>query len=847
MRLRMITAASLALLLVATIAAGAAGGSGKIRLHVAELDVASLGLPTPAALARADAGMLWIVHFDHSPGSEERQAIADAGGEVLGYLPEHAYLIRGEAAALAKLARLRGVDALNEFQPAWKVSPFLESGDRGWLNLSLSFAPGTDIARAARAAQTLGVELISTSDRSPRPRLSLRALPEQVEALSHLPGLIWLDRTQIPTPRNDDIKWAVQSGIPDSIPIWDHGIHGEGQIIGHIDSAFDTEFQLYCWFQDPEGDPIGPDHRKVAFLGDHNPSGAGAGHGTHTAGTLVADPEPINGQTTRRGLAYMARMAHSPYFRPPGQTYDDLYLDLVLHQNVGARVHSNSWGDDTATHYTEWCRQIDLFSWEYEENMVAFAVTNLTNLKTPENATCVVAVGSTKAGYEYGEYNGGGKGPTSDGRRKPEIFSPGRSINSAVNGQLCHLFTNMSGTSMACPGIAAGAALARQYFVDGWYPNGVPSARSSLIPSGALLRAVLLNATLWLENLYSEDYPNDQIGWGRLALDESLHFAGEERQLWVEDVRNAQGLATAEQRSYNFQIHDSSQTLKVALAFTDYPGEVSVPLSVVNDIDLVVTGPTGEYLGNVFDGPTRESMTGGTADSLNSVERVLIISPEVGDWSVTVIGSEVVMGTQGYGLSVSASFASTPAANSFFTAEAVEGGVDLMWEIADGSSAADLRLIVEHEGDSREVEFTATAPDTSVARDRHPELRRGGIFDYSLQSRQGDLEWRALRSNAIELESAPYATALLGAFPNPFNPFTTARFYLAEEQRAKLEIFDTSGRRVALLVDETLPEGEHGRDWWGRDDEGRELASGVYFLRFEAPGHAENTKLVLIR
>jgi hypothetical protein len=53
----------------------------------------------------------------------------------------------------------------------------------------------------------------------------------------------------------------------------------------------------------------------------------------------------------------------------------------------------------------------------------------------------------------------------------------------------------MSGTSMA-PAIAAAGAMVRQYYQDGWYPTGTKVSGNGFIPTGALIKATLLNGTV---------------------------------------------------------------------------------------------------------------------------------------------------------------------------------------------------------------------------------------------------------------------------------------------------------------------------------------------------------------
>jgi flagellar hook assembly protein FlgD len=49
-----------------------------------------------------------------------------------------------------------------------------------------------------------------------------------------------------------------------------------------------------------------------------------------------------------------------------------------------------------------------------------------------------------------------------------------------------------------------------------------------------------------------------------------------------------------------------------------------------------------------------------------------------------------------------------------------------------------------------------------------------------------------------------------------------------------LTIYDTAGRRVASLVDRTLPAGEHALRWDGRTEAGVAAPSGLYFVRLQA-------------
>ncbi len=93
----------------------------------------------------------------------------------------------------------------------------------------------------------------------------------------------------------------------------------------------------------------------------------------------------------------------------------------------------------------------------------------------------------------------------------------------------------------------------------------------------------------------------------------------------------------------------------------------------------------------------------------------------------------------------------------------------------------------------------------------------------------------------------PAPRPMLAAHPNPFNPSTRVDFALEADGPVDLAVYDITGRRVRTLAAREMTAGSHELEWDGRDDAGRELAGGVYLLRFEAADTVENEKLVLLK
>ncbi|MDP6125712.1 MAG: FlgD immunoglobulin-like domain containing protein, partial [Candidatus Latescibacteria bacterium] len=83
--------------------------------------------------------------------------------------------------------------------------------------------------------------------------------------------------------------------------------------------------------------------------------------------------------------------------------------------------------------------------------------------------------------------------------------------------------------------------------------------------------------------------------------------------------------------------------------------------------------------------------------------------------------------------------------------------------------------------------------------------------------------------------------------PNPFNPATDISFELEQPSDIRLMIVNPLGQIVRTVANGDRPAGRHSVVWDGRDDQGREVASGVYIVRLVAGPMAVNSRAVLLR
>ena len=148
---------------------------------------------------------------------------------------------------------------------------------------------------------------------------------------------------------------------------------------------------------------------------------------------------------------------------------------------------------------------------------------------------------------------------------------------------------------MAAPNAAGAAVMVREYLEE-------IALRPS--PQGALVKALLI---LGAQDIGSRDIPNDDEGWGRLDLRNTLAPTSGQG-IWVDDRSVLSG--TGNSKTYSFNISQGNSGFKTVLVWSDERGSPFSNTQLVNNLNIEVTDPSGEiYLGNDFS--NGRSTTGG--------------------------------------------------------------------------------------------------------------------------------------------------------------------------------------------------------------------------------------------
>lgn len=599
----------------------------------------------------------YLVQLFGPAGPELMTRLRSVHGLALNeYIARFAYVEKLSPEALGRLETDPGIRAVIPFEPAFRIAPGIgqskfRSEERRslqgiWLRLVL-FADAAP-EPVVETLEALGATSIETSDnREVGGYLTIQfILPDRsaVSDIARSAGVRWIEEVPESDDDNGNTAGTMQSGTPGATPVWDIGIHGEGQTISVMEGGGANV--NHCMFRDPVN-PVGPAHRKVGLMTPSTSS-----HAHFVAGIAAGDDINNPGSGANRGNAWASQLI---FVR--GRSFLNMTTQLNTSAANGAFIHTNSWhgisvnGMNQAT-YDLTSNEVDTFVWNNEGHVVLGSMGNIGEEQGPPG-TAKNAIG-INAGTTFPNImnvGDGNPGPTAGGRRKPDVVTPGCGITSAAFDGACGMQTRGCATSWATPAAAAASTLIRQYYVDGYYPGGSANPVNSLAqPTGALVKATLVNSAIDMTGIAG--YPSNTEGWGLVRLDNSLYFDGDDHVLEIAEFSNSNGLTTGGSRIHTINVQDDGAPLIVTLVWTDAPGAAGAANPAVNDLNLQVISPDGSqaFLGNVFAGGV--SVTGGAADSLNNVEQVLINTPALGLWNIVVDAAAVNVGNPGQGYAV---------------------------------------------------------------------------------------------------------------------------------------------------------------------------------------------------
>ncbi len=450
---------------------------------------------------------------------------------------------------------------------------------------------------------------------------------------------------------------------------WNAGYRGAGQIVSFADTGLDRGTI----------ETVSVDFSTAVSSGLNFGLGAKTwadpmGHGTHVAGSIAGRGTFSGGKL--QGAAPQAMLLPEGMWSP---ILENLTVPPKLEKlfggalQGGAQLHSNSWGSPANLGaYDNMAVQVDEFSWNNLNFLPIFAAGNsgvdknkdgvidAGSVSTPGTSKNALTVGASEnllstggiqrkiselrnAADNWGaepisssklsdNVNGvavfSSRGPTRDGRLKPEIVAPGTNILSARShetgaqelwGAYNADYTYSGGTSMATPLAAGAAAVIREILVK---------EQRITNPSAALVKAAMMvMATDMAPGQYGtgatqelKNRPENNQGYGKVDLQRFLSLKSTAKFIESAGVGAGESLA--------FKMPTSAgQKVSAVLVYTDAPGSPAASQALVNDLDLSLNGKSAN-------------------DHINNHEYGETISSG-GDVTVNVSGTRVPMGKAG--------------------------------------------------------------------------------------------------------------------------------------------------------------------------------------------------------
>lgn len=367
-----------------------------------------------------------------------------------------------------------------------------------------------------------------------------------------------------------------------------------------------------------------------------------ANHGQHTTGTVLGN-----------GTLFQEGMGMAPNATGIAHNFSSVWNQTALMRRThGMSITNNSYSaragncayDGLYDLYSYWLDQITLTN---PDVIHVFAAGNDANLNcTPYSNGFGTVQGSYQsaknplvvAGVNASNYHFwlSSKGPTRDGRIKPEITAVGQEVFSSIPTDN---YLQASGTSMACPQVAGGLALITQRYKQLF---------SNKLPKSDLLKALVLNSATDIGN----KGPDFVFGFGLLNVKRAL--IGIDSNRFVEAVLSKYTI-----HNHSIIVPAGVAKLKVLICWNDTLKSSLAPITLANDLNLKVLSPTNTtYLPLILNPNSglEQQLAQPGIDHLNNIEQVVIEQPIPGTYKATVDASAMLSSRQAYSLTYQFSY-----------------------------------------------------------------------------------------------------------------------------------------------------------------------------------------------
>lgn len=561
-----------------------------------------------------------FLQFEQMPDRQACESIRRSGVLLLNYLPKNTFMAAIPVRYNKNLLSGFGVRSVIPQQENQKISrtitgafPAWAVKEKGFVDLDVQYHSNIPLEKALAAASAQGKILNHLAINH---TITLRISDNNLRQLAAQPWVYFVNSIAAPSEKEDTKGRSLhRSNVINSDYASGRHYDGNGVTVAIADDGY-----------------VGP---HIDFTGRivNFATVTGQTHGDMTSGIAVGAG---NLDPTIRGMATGADLVTFDISNYPQ------VVDAVNNYGIyGVVVASTSYsqGCNQYTSDTQFGDQL-LFDHPY----LQFVFSGGNNGAADCSYGAGAGWGNITGGYKQGKNviacgnldalevldNSSSRGPSADGRIKPDICANGRDQLSTDEN---NTYQVGGGTSAASPGIAGIFAQMYQAYKQ---INNTTDAPSPLI------KAAMLNSAEDIGN----PGPDFTYGWGRVNALRALRT--------LEDSRYLQdSVAQGATNTHTINVPANTTQLRAMIYWADPGGTPAAAVSLVNNINMNVSDPASATWNPwVLDPTPLASSLSAPAvrgvDSLNNMEQVTIENPSPGVYTVTINGYAIPSGVQSY-------------------------------------------------------------------------------------------------------------------------------------------------------------------------------------------------------
>lgn len=563
------------------------------------------------------------LQFYDIPTAAERSQLEALGIELLGYIPNYAYL--------AKISQNFNLNALSVraifvIKPEYKLSAALADEDfpayalaEEGVRVSVSPQPNIAPTTLMESLKRMGFEP-GTFDRD---QLLLTVPQDRIQELAAHPAVIYVQLAE-PPPALEGWKGRSSLRINQVSMGPGNGLDGSGLGIAIADDGSVSHLDF------------------KGRLFDLTDSSPGGNHGDMTSGLAVGagNIDPLGMGMAPGANLYLYHINDYPHIQNAVQN--------LIQRNVP--VTSTSYREGCGGVYSQGTQSIDRQVYNNPALLHFFSAGNASNescgkygnFTAPDGGHYGSITGGRKAGknimtigntfYNDQIMESSSRGPTEDGRLKPDAVTHGQGNYTTDSN---NAYRTAGGTSASAP-VAAGGGLLLIQAYQRMHGNAMPNA--------GLIKAAMLNTAEDLGN----PGPDYTYGWGRIHVKRALEIL---QNNWYVEASVSNGT----KRSHTISVPQGTRQVRVMVYWHDKEGYPFAGKALVNDLDMSMKTPGGQtYDPWVLSTATHQDSLNKPAyrgkDRVNNVEQITLDNPAQGNYTITIDGRIVPSSTQQYTL-----------------------------------------------------------------------------------------------------------------------------------------------------------------------------------------------------